>query len=329
MTATVITGKVKIGTKWFRPTVSINLPDPAPSDPSVSVFPPPEGKIFYGASEGDQIVLAQQSGVPLGLDREYFDASSVPAMIAYARRCHLVGSLPVMSIKTPNNNWQEVANGSQDAWLMSIINGFNSLDKQTCWSIHHEPENDVNGTTRTPATFKAMSRYVNTLSTGKAWFGPIIMSGLYNPVAQPNDSKRLILTDWVAPDSGRFFGADGYNHFDPASGKKWRSVEDTFGWYIGGKIFKGVLVPGFRDINADVPIISCEYGVRDDPTGVNSASAWMQESYTYCLTKKIGGMSFFSSPKNVNDGGGSWQLAGSRLVVFTQNANDSRSVHLV
>lgn len=305
-------------------TISIPI---TPPPPPPAGFPPPAGRIYYGASEDTDVVLAGQVGHALGADREYFQSGEVAKMVAYAAAALQRGSLPIVSIK-PQGTWADIAAGRSDAWVQTIVSQLAALPGIVLWSIHHEPENDVNGTTMTAATFKAMCQHVNAMSTGNAWFGPILMSGKYNPIATPDATKRLKVGDWVAPDSGRWFGFDGYNHFDAASGLKWRTVEDTFGWFVGGKTFKGALLPGLRDINPNVPIVLCEYGVREDPADPNRASAWLAEAYEWCISHGLAGMSYFSSANNVNDGGSSWKLSGARLAAFKKCLLDPRSIFI-
>jgi hypothetical protein len=282
-------------------------------------FPPKAGTIYWGFSEGPDAPLLN-SGVNPGIDREYFQSGQATAMAAYARVAANRGSVPMVSIKNPGT-WQDVANGKYDAWVNDIINQLSTIDGPVLWTIHHEPENDVNGTTQTDATFKAMCIRVTKMNDAKGdkqlFFGPTLMSGKYNPIATPNDSVRLKATDWVSANSGDFFAFDGYNHYDPTSGKKWRSVNDTFSY----------MVADLRAIDSSKPIVIAEYGVRDYAGDPTKAPAWITEAYNYGLTNHIAAMSYFSSSQNVNDGGSTWELTGARLTEWLRLLKLPTSVH--
>ncbi len=281
-------------------------------------FPPPAGSILLGWSEDSNIVLAKQVGRPGGIDREYFQAGEVAAMAAYATIAASRGSVPLVSIKPPTN-WQAIAAGQSDAWLRDIIGRLNAIGRPVLWTINHEPENDTNGTTQTAASFKAMCERVAAMQPAGSLvkFGPVLMSGKYNPIPTPNASTRLKVTDWVSAKSGQYFGFDAYNHFDPTSGKPWRSVSDTFDWMVNGGQFRTQApILGLKDVDPNKPIVVAEYGTREDPKDLSRAPKWMREFYKYSLAQHLAGTSWFSSANNVNDGGSTWKLSGARLEAF-------------
>lgn len=292
----------------------------SPAFAAPSVFPPPSGNIFYGASEAGTPSLAKYSGKNLGIDRAYYQASSWQSMVSYAAGAASRGSVPLVSIKAPAD-WRTMAGGSQDTWIKNIVNGLAAITGPVCWSIHHEPENDVNGTSMTAATFKAMCGRVAGLhpapSQSGVWFGPTLMGGKYNQISTPNTSVRQYLKDWVHPACHAGF-FDGYNHWTPGGLAKWRTVPDTFDHMVNGYRDKrtGVTYQGYKQLLPGKPIVIAEYGVRYDSTGTYDAVAWMADAYTYATSQGLAGMSFFSSNQNVNDGGTAWTLDGARRDEF-------------
>ena len=292
----------------------------SPAFAATSVFPPASGNIFYGASEAGTPSLAKYSGKNLGIDRAYYQASSWQSMVSYAAGAASRGSVPLVSIKAPAD-WRTMAGGSQDAWVKNIVNGLAAIAGPVCWSIHHEPENDVNGTSMTAATFKAMCGRVAGLhpapSQSGVWFGPTLMGGKYNQISTPNTSVRQYLKDWVHPACHAGF-FDGYNHWTPGGQAKWRTVPDTFDHMVNGYRDKrtGVTYQGYKQLLPGKPIVIAEYGVRYDSTSTYDAVTWMADAYTYATSQGLAGMSFFSSNQNVNDGGTAWTLDGARRDEF-------------
>lgn len=292
----------------------------SPAFAAPSVFPPSSGNIFYGAHEAGTPSLAKYSGKNLGIDRSYYQASSWQSMVSYAAGAASRGSVPLVSIKAPAD-WRTMAGGSQDAWIKNIINGLAAIAGPVCWTIHHEPENDVNGTSMTAGTFKAMCGRVAGLhpasSQSGVWFGPTLMGGKYNQISTPNTSVRQYLKDWVHPACHAGF-FDGYNHWTPGGQAKWRTVPDTFDHMVNGYRDKrtGVAYQGYKQLLPGKPIVIAEYGVRYDSTGTYDAVAWMADAYTYATSQGLAGMAFFSSNQNVNDGGTAWTLDGARRDEF-------------
>jgi hypothetical protein len=215
-----------------------------------------------------------------------------------------------------------MAAGNGDAWLGSLVDQLKQVPGPVVLSINHEPENDTNGTTQTAATFKAMNEHVTAFIAKRGganvWFGPILMSSKYNPYLTPRASVRLRATDWVSAKSGRVFMFDAYNHYSPNSGKKWRSVDQTF----------GPMLASLKAVDATKPVGVAEYGVRENPSAPSAAANWMKEAYSYNLAAGVSFMSYFSSNQNVNDGGTSWTLSGARLDAFTSRLKLTTSVLL-
>lgn len=292
----------------------------SPAFAAQSVFPPSSGNIFYGASEAGTPSLAKYSGKNLGIDRAYYQASSWQSMVSYAAGAASRGSVPLVSIKAPAD-WRTMAGGSQDPWIKNIVSGLAAIAGPVCWTIHHEPENDVNGTSMTAATFKAMCGRVAGLhpapSQSGVWFGPTLMGGKYNQISTPNTSVRQYLKDWVHPACHAGF-FDGYNHWTPGGQAKWRTVPDTFDHMVNGYRDKrtGVTYQGYKQLLPGKPIVIAEYGVRYDSTGTYDAVVWMADAYAYATSQGLAGMSFFSSNQNVNDGGTAWTLDGARRDEF-------------
>jgi len=304
---------------------------PAQALPSAN-FPPAGGNIFYGASQGSPATLADYCGKSLGIDREYFQAANWQKMIDYAAAAVGRGSVPLVSTKAPTD-WASMADGAADNWAMNIIAGLKDVRGPVLWTIHHEPENDVNGTNMTAASFKAMYGRIAALhpspSTSGVWFGPTLMGGKYNQLSTPNLARRQFLDDWVHPAAHAGF-FDAYNHWSPGGSARWRSVPQTFDHMVNGYTDRrsGAEYPGYNQVLPGKPIVIAEYGVRYDPTGTYDAVQWMNDAYAYGTANGVAGMSFFSSDRNVNDGGTAWTLDGPRLDAFRQLLRQSTSMLL-
>lgn len=278
---------------------------------SFTVIPKNKRKFYYGASEEGGVPNVESTiGATLGCFRSYFQAADITKLAAVVERDHRAGRLPIASIKLPAT-WREIANNSQRTWCMKLINALVPLKKEVNLCLHHEPENDSasgNGEDYIAMYFYFKGLIDSNPGAGHIKLTPILMSGRYNPVAYPDPDKRLYLNQWYRDGMAHEFGFDGYNHASPGvSNVKWRTVEQTFG-------------PMFNDIKAaspNIPVLVCEYGVREDPEQPGRASDWMYEAEAFCrANQQVKAMAFFNSSKNVNDGGSSWWLTGERLTAF-------------
>jgi hypothetical protein len=269
---------------------------------------PPAGSLFYGAgvSGGDPTALEASVGRQLGTYRSYFMASQTPATLAArASRDIAKARFPIISTHI-NGTWRDNANGAYDQWFIDRITALNAVGPLV-FCLDHEPENDPGK--GVAADFKAMYLHYKPLVDAHApnlTFTPIIMSGKYNPYATPNPAVRLNYADWVDPAGCHAFGADGYNHYSPDGIQNWRTPSEVF----------QPAIDGFHALDASKPIIWAEYGVRAYPGDPSRARRWLWEAYQLCLKNGVSALSFFSSDRNVNDGGTAWTLDGARLTTF-------------
>lgn len=249
------------------------------------------GKIWYGESNsgGSPSGRVSQLGKPIHLFRCYANPTQSvnPNNVIAIANTHVSNNrLPILSAKSPNNDWEAVANGSQDAWLDAILLGLANLNSPIWFSLHHEPTDEVNGTTRTRDTWIAMHERIKARVPTGALLAICPITAPFEPTSP---------LDWYSPLSCDIVGIDGYNHWYPApypstlSYRNWREPSQVFGNTLSMAAW------------LNKPIAICEYGVRTNYNIPGKASNWMQDAFDYLLSNNVVGMSYFDSDQNVND----------------------------
>ena len=130
--------------------------DPLPPyTPPAARFPgdPGPGKMYYGLAlnlvEETPEAFVSRTGAKLGMYRRYFQGTGgVPGLAALCTQDILADRIPWVSFKTPQwvagagNGWLETANGTNDAWLISMRDAIATVPGPVMWTIHHEPRKD-------------------------------------------------------------------------------------------------------------------------------------------------------------------------------------------
>ena len=144
------------------------------------------------------------------------------------------GQLPMWSVKPPAGGWKAVAQDSVgNPWLTEICDALRAYDREIIMIFHHEPHDDVNGSTNTDAWYRqAVIRIKNRLVErgahhsvgGKVFFG-------YAPTLW--DAKKgnpIGSLDRFYPGDGVFdlFCPTSYNWYNWNIGDgRWHSFEDV------------------------------------------------------------------------------------------------------
>lgn len=271
---------------------------------------PGANRIYYGAViDTNTTVRAfeREMGHRLGCRRNYHSAHAPQALVKRARQEVAARRFPVLSI-TPPGDWRSVANGSHNGWLDQILDGLAAVDAPMTFTIHHEPENNVNGDGNTPQWHKEMTEFVFDRAAVRAprvYVNQILMAYTFDPVSRRDPDA------WVAP-SPKIFGLDAYNWWEPHGHVDWISfkklVRRAYPW-IDGR-----------------PIVIGEYGVREDPNRPGRSARWMRRAYKFAVETDIIAMNYFNT--HLTGGAYPWKLDGERLRVFRRKLHARRSVRM-
>lgn len=144
------------------------------------------------------------------------------------------GQLPLWSVKPPSGGWKAVAEDTVGTpWLTEIVDALRAYNREIIFIFHHEPHDDVNGSTNTDAWYRqAVIRIKNRLVErgahhsvgGKVFFG-------YAPTLW--DAKKgtpLGSGDRFYPGDGVFdlFCPTSYNWYNWNIGDgRWHSFESV------------------------------------------------------------------------------------------------------
>jgi hypothetical protein len=272
--------------------------------------------MYYGCSLGTQETInsfESRVGFTAGVYREYYTAGQVSTMVSAAATQHANGRLPIFSIKAPvvgtiDQNWQSVANGSQDAWLNSIASGLGALNKPVWFCIHHEPRGDG-----TQANYRDMYTHAIPILKQAANIAVMpILNGYSFDINDPASGWVTGLEDivgvdyynqWWTYDTGISTNLDGQadNH------RPWKSVATNF-----GPIIDEVATWGKRLVFAEH---GCHYAWNEP----GKAADWVDQSFDYCRDGGVLAMSYFNSA--ANSPRGSWDLENYTVIPPTNTTN--------
>jgi hypothetical protein len=269
---------------------------------------PGTGRLFYGANVMPGLSLsALEDSLDhrLTLQRSYFNATQVDALVSQVTEDHAAARLPVVSTKLPGS-WAEVASGEYDAWLHDLLDRLGTATEPVMLSLHHEPENDTGGPGMAPADWVAVQQRAITAAEGKAiTILPTLMAWTFLPQSHRDPAEW-----WV--DGAAVMGIDCYNPWSSSNGAAWTTFEDG-------------MAPA-RTYAGDVPLLIAEYGCRTPPNEPALAGAWMRDAFEYAYGNEIVGMGYFDSSLNSPDG--SWVLDGVRTQAMNECIGKSQVVQL-
>lgn len=184
---------------------------PAPSESFVGDVPP--GYIRCGVSSriGGSVRVTQDirnrfeiaAGKPVGISRHFRQWDNRMQVISDSSTALSFDRLPWVSIKPPS--WSTAGSGGYDGQFDQIINGLKNVGGPVWITLHHEPENDLDGGDKTPANWRAMqSKFRERLDIAQPTniaFAPILQA--YTWQARDPD-------DYWVDDIWDFFGIDVY-----------------------------------------------------------------------------------------------------------------------
>lgn len=265
------------------------------------LLPPAPGTLYYGASvpfDRSVPLWEDELGAVLSVHRSYFGTESdeVAELVEQCRVDQVDRRLPHVSIK-PRATWAEVASGSRDAWVTSMLTPLGELGSPVILTVHHEPENDAVGPGMAPGDFVAMQERVIGLAADLApavLVAPVLQHWTFEPLRDDIDPSL-----WIVPGAA-VFGIDVYNPWSPVNGKSWRS--------LGSKLDEAAPWIGDR------PVVIGEYGCRNDPANPSLGAEWLQDAADYALEHGVVSMSYYNSGENAPDG--SWILTGAMESTF-------------
>lgn len=269
---------------------------------------PGVGRVYYGS------VIPTTTSVesfearirhPLGSRRNFHQATQTRALIERARADVAAKRFSILSTKPPGS-WRSVAQGEHNAWLDEIFDGLGAINAPMAFTIHHEPENDVDGNENTPDWHKRMTEYALNRASRRAPKVHVIQILMQFTF----ESRVRKPKQWLAP-SVDLFGLDAYNFWSPGGSLEWVSFKS--------------MVSRAQEWSDGKPVVIGEYGVRTDPSRPGRAARWMEKAYEYASKNDVVAMNYF----NVDPGDiPSFTLDAERLAAFTKCLRDDRSVRL-
>lgn len=284
------------------PRSATTAPEPGPSSASPrprgvsrNALKAGPGQVYYGASVPyDRSVSdwEQELGSSLAVNRSFFTAhdAEVEKLVSECLDDIAHRRLPHVSMK-PRGTWREVADGTYDEWLGSMLTPLAATRAPILFTLHHEPENDAGPPGMQPADFVAMQRHLIELAAGaspRVVVCPVLQQWTFDPVRDDVDPAA-----WLVPEAA-VMGLDVYNHWSPNNGKPWRSfgsrADEALGWF------------------GDVPIAIGEYGCREDPRNPGLAAEWLRDAAQYAREHNVVSMAYYNSSLNAPEG--SWEMHG-------------------
>ncbi len=282
-------------------------PSPTTSTPArvapAFVGQPPPGSLYYGASvpHGRSLrAWEKRLGNRLALHRSYFipDHNEAVQLVHRCRQDLRQGRLPHVSTK-PLGTWREVAAGTRDPWLTSMLRPLGELGGPVFLTLHHEPENDAGPPGMRPPDFVAMQQRLIRMARELApsvTVVPVLQSWTFDPRRDDVDPAA-----WVVREAA-VHGLDLYNPWSPTNGKTWRSfgskADEVVGWFDGA------------------PLVIAEYGCREDPDIPGLAADWLRHAVDYARSHNIVSMSYFNSGVGASDG--TWRLSRRMEKAFAE-----------
>jgi len=222
--------------------------------------------------------------------------------------------IPVVSIHPPSlgggrgADWDSVAAGDQDAWLISMANALADLSGPVWLSIAPEPRGDGPAESWT-AMYARVTSVMKPLAPNVAHV-PIMNGFAFQVGGDPDPSIWFV-------ESADIQGVDSYNEwwtYEPGSHPTWDPPKtkpyQPFGdmQRVFGNVIDGIQKFG----EGNWPILFAEYGVHygwiNSATIPNndSAAQFILDAYDFCLARNVVGMSYFNS--GLNAPWGAWYL---------------------
>lgn len=245
--------------------------------------------------------------------RKYYAASASDSSIASrVATDHAAGRLPMISSKVPSD-WTTMASGSQDAWLQGRINAC-IASKEVILMLHHEPWNDINGTTNTAASWIAMHAHAKALKDATAGASNVKITGMLNGFnLEATGSERDGFQSAPADGAFDYYGADRYQPWqtgDPAG--SWASASE---W--------GTCITVLKGWGWENKIVIGEWATADYTAEPGRSAQWILDAYEFAYANGVYAISHFNS-----DTGLGTMLSGSMLTSFITCLDDPRTARI-
>ena len=290
----------------LRTVSTASAPSPQPPWLAQYVGQPPPGTVLWGSSlsgNTDPYTKHEQpTGVPLSVRRTFQPAwsqANVNSLVSIARDDITAGRLPWVSIKPAA--WTDMASGSQDGLIDSMLTQLAVLPGPVWLTVHHEPDggggSDAPDDPAGPAGHLAMNAHVRdrmtSLGLTNVALAPVLMSYSWEYSAPHRDPDL-----WWDGDVYDFMGVDHYRDSTSLLTPRWTRVRQ---WGAAHGC----------DINVG------EWGLKDY-TGVEQyITEWHDMaagSHDDAGLARVCGTCYFDSDNNTSGGG--YTLTGPRLSTF-------------
>jgi hypothetical protein len=262
----------------------------------------PSCGVLMGAAYGgnrEPSAWEDSMGHGLGVRRTYWAPDEVDEAVASAAHDLSRQRVPWMSFKLPHS-WEDMREGSGDAWARSLARDLAGLDGPVWLALHHEPEGDGD---------------IRAWTAMQARLAPIVRE------AAPNVAYSIILTGWQQLNGEREYSLD-------ALWPEGTSI-DLLGFDVFNKY--GVQKDGTtfdehtrlrRDYFPSFDVFAKQHGVAWGlaETGYTDEAAredpdWISRTYDALLENDGVVFSYFNSRLN---SAGSWYLTGEKERRFAE-----------
>ena len=211
--------------------------------------------------------LESQIGRQLAIDHEYYlwnEPIPTPRQTWDASS----GRLPFIDWNARNTDgsavpWSQIANGSQDAWIIQRANAFKAFGSPIYLAFHHEPEDDL-ATWGTPADYAAAFRHVVDVFRSQGVSNVAFVWDMMNWTFDPRSGRD---PNAYYPGDGYvdIIGVDGYNTYPGKVGTSWESFH---------QIFQSANDFAF---NHNKPWMAVETGTEEDPQQPGRKGQWFRD----------------------------------------------------
>lgn len=216
--------------------------------------------------------------------------------------------------KSHNHTFDDVANGSSDVYIKTIINGLKSRRVFAALAFHDEPAGDgLGGYVEYAAAISHIRDLVYSLGTDDILaHGGFLGMGQYTKYGGNNPDPEK----WTASVAAvsNYLGTHRYNQSN-SIGDPWNSPSELYEPFWD---MQDAIAPNMVRIHG-------EYSVHTKPDDVNYAPSWIAGFDTLCLKRNVRASCIFDS--NTSSPSGGWRLDDApRRKAFAQTLILSTSV---
>ena len=211
--------------------------------------------------------LESDIGRKLAIDHQYYRWDDmIPTTHqdwdASTGRLPFINWIPAKTDGSPVT-WSEIANGSQDDWLIQRADAIKAFGYPLYLTFHHEPEDDL-ATWGTPADYAAAFRHVVDVFRSRGVTNVAFVWTMMNWTFDPRSGRD---PNAYYPGDGYvdFIGVDGYNWYPGRAGTPWESFEQVFR-----------TSDQFAVVH-DKPWMAVETGAQEDPDQPGRKGQWFRD----------------------------------------------------